>query len=80
MKVKVRFWGVVRRLAGTDGRGLMLAEGADVNALIDALDGDPGLLAELDRCAFAVGTDLVPRTYVLNDGDEVAILPPVSGG
>lgn len=80
VKVEVSFWGVTRRLAGTDRREISLADGADVEALIDALEGDAGLAGELERCAFAVGTTLVPRNHSLSDGDEVAVLPPVSGG
>lgn len=80
LRVEVSFWGVTRRLAGADRRQIVLAEGSDVEALIAALEGDAGLSAELDRCAFAVGTTLVPRNHSLSDGDEVAVLPPVSGG
>lgn len=80
MNVSVRFWGVARRLAGADQRDLLLAPGADVADLISALHGDAGLAAELDRCAFAIGSELIPRSRVLDDGDEVMVLPPVSGG
>lgn len=80
MKVVVRFWGVAKRLAGAERRELALADGASLEALIEALDGDAGLSAELERCAFAIGTEMVARTQVLSDGDEVAVLPPVSGG
>lgn len=80
MKVEVSFWGVARRLAGADRRTVDLPENADVEALVAALEGDAGLAAELERCAFAVGTGLVSRRHRLNEGDEVAVLPPVSGG
>ncbi len=80
VKVVVSFWGVTRRLAGTDRREIILSDGADLEALIEALEGDAGLASELERCAFAVGTTLVPRNHALSDGDEVAVLPPVSGG
>ena len=80
MRIEVSFWGVARRLAGTDRRVLELADGADVEQLVSQLDGDAALGAELERCAFAIGTTLVPRNHRLDDGDEVAVLPPVSGG
>ncbi len=80
MRIEVSFWGVTRRLAGQDRRVLEVGEGADVEALVSALEGGSGLRAELERCAFAVGTTLVSRTHRLSDGDEVAVLPPVSGG
>jgi molybdopterin converting factor small subunit len=34
----------------------------------------------LPCCAIAVGDEIVARDYVLRAGDEVAVLPPVSGG
>lgn len=80
MKVVVRFWGAARRLAGAESRDLDLVAGADVAALVATLEGEAGLSAELERCAFAIGTDIVPRSRVLIEGDEVAVLPPVSGG
>lgn len=80
MRIEVSFWGVTRRLAGGERRELVLRDGASVDALIKALDGNAEFTAELDRCAFAVGTQLIPRTHVLSEGDEVAVLPPVSGG
>ena len=80
MKIEVSFWGVTRRLAGADRREIILSDGADLEALIEALEGEAGLASELERCAFAVGTTLVPRNHALSDGDEVAVLPPVSGG
>lgn len=80
MNVEVSFWGVARRLAGAERRTISLPEGADIQTLIGLLEGDAGLATELERCAFAVGTELVTRTHPLNEGDEVAVLPPVSGG
>ena len=80
MRVEVSFWGVLRRMAGGDRRTLEIGEGADVGTLATLLDGDAALAGELERCAFAIGTTLVPRTHVLSEGDEVAVLPPVSGG
>ena len=80
MRIEVSFWGVAKRLAGAELRVFELREGADVESLLAQLDGDTALGAELDRCAFAIGTTLVPRSHVLRDGDEVAVLPPVSGG
>lgn len=80
MRVEVSFWGVARRLAGADRKTVALPDDADVEALVGALEGDAGLAEELERCAFAVGTELVTRRHRLNEGDEVAVLPPVSGG
>lgn len=80
MNVQVQFWGVARRLAGEAGRRVELPEGSDVGQLMQVLAGQGGLGEVIRRCAFSVGTDLVPRSHRLNEGDEVAVLPPVNGG
>ena len=80
MKLAVTLWGVARRLAGTPALSVELASGATVADLASQLASHGELARELPRCAFAVGDDLVPRTHRLSDGDEVAVLPPVSGG
>jgi molybdopterin converting factor subunit 1 len=80
MKLAVTLWGVARRLAGTSALSIELPSGATIADLASQLSAHGELARELNRCAFAVGDDLVPRTHPLAEGDEVAVLPPVSGG
>jgi molybdopterin converting factor small subunit len=80
MRIEVSFWGVTRRLAGADALALDLPETATVALAAEQLAVHGDLASELDRCAFAIGSTLVPRTHVLTDGDQLAVLPPVSGG
>lgn len=80
MKIEVSFWGVTRRLAGVDTLSLELPQAATVEALAQRLSQRGDLAAEMERCAFAIGDIMVSRTQVLQDGDQVAVLPPVSGG
>jgi molybdopterin converting factor small subunit len=80
MKIDVSFWGVTRRLAGADSLALDLPEAATVELAAEHLARHGGLAAELERCAFAIGDALVPRSHVLGEGDQLAVLPPVSGG
>lgn len=51
---------------------------ADVAALLASRD--PRFSDLLSRTRFAVGAEFVPPHTVLHDGDEVAFLPPMSGG
>jgi molybdopterin converting factor small subunit len=80
MRIEVGFWGVTRRLAGTDVLALELPEGATVAVAVERLATHGELSEALDRCAFAIGSTLVARSHVLDDGDQLAVLPPVSGG
>lgn len=80
MRIEVSFWGVTRRLAGTDTLVLELPEAATVAVAAETLARHGELAQALQRCAFAIGSNLVPRSQVLGEGDQLAVLPPVSGG
>lgn len=80
MKIDVSFWGVTRRLAGTDTLSLDLPLAATVEELAQRLAQHGALATEMERCAFAIGDSLVSRIHILQEGDQLAVLPPVSGG
>ena len=76
MKVAVRLFAGLRELAGTRSVELDLPEGAvaaDVWPALDLGAEPPGLLV-------AVNMNYAERATLLGDGDEVALIPPVSGG
>ena len=55
--------------------------GSRTPAIVHALNEQyPQLERLLPRCALAVNGDYVEGERVLADGDEVAVLPPMSGG
>jgi molybdopterin synthase catalytic subunit/sulfur carrier protein ThiS len=61
---------------GTAGRTIELAQDARVADIWPAL----GLGAEPQGLVYAVNKEYADRDRVLADGDEVALIPPVSGG
>ncbi len=72
----IRLFAGLRERAGVGERELELAEGSrvgDVWAALDLGDEPPGLL-------YAANQAYVPRERELAEGDEVAVIPPVSGG
>ena len=76
MQVSIRLFAGLRERAGTGARELELREGATVADVWTALDlGDepPGLL-------YAVNRRYAANDAKLGEGDEVAMIPPVSGG
>jgi molybdopterin converting factor subunit 1 len=79
--VHVRLFAVQRELAGTRQVTLDLADDADVEAAWTALaDRFPVLAPGRASLRFARNGDYAEPTTRLADGDEVAMIPPVSGG
>ena len=76
MRVAVKLFAAVREQAGARERVLELADGASVDDIWPAL----GLGDEPAGLVYAVNRDYVARGAPLSDGDEVAVIPPVSGG
>ncbi len=81
MTVHLRLFATARERAGRSEMDLSLPPTATVaDATKDLLGQIPKLLDVLARCAFAVNLETVGEGHALRDGDELAILPPVSGG
>lgn len=76
MKVAVRLFAGLRERAGTGGRDLELPSGARVADVWLAL----GLGSEPPGLLYAVNKEYAEGGRALADGDEVALIPPVSGG
>ncbi|HUP32485.1 MAG TPA: molybdenum cofactor biosynthesis protein MoaE [Gaiellaceae bacterium] len=76
MQVSIRLFAGLRERAGTGARELELADGAtlaDVWAALDLGEEPQGLL-------YAVNKQYAEPGSALNEGDVVALIPPVSGG
>jgi molybdopterin synthase catalytic subunit len=81
MQITVRLFAGLRERAGVDALELAdLPEPMDVAGLKRALEERRPELGPLGFVRGVVGTAYVPDGTALADGDEVALLPPVSGG
>lgn len=81
MKITVRLFALLRERAGVSRLELPLGEGATVADARAALGAEiPAIHDLLDRVAFAVNQVYAPGDTVLREGDELALIPPVSGG
>ena len=79
MQVRVLFFGVLKDLLSSSGEAVMLPEGATVAQLMERLRGNE-THPVWSALAVAVNREYAAASAVLHDGDEVALLPPVSGG
>jgi MoaE-MoaD fusion protein len=82
MVVHVRLFAVLRERAGTDSLELALRRGATVADAMRALAGHERLgdLIEAMPVHMAVNRDYATAATVLGPEDELALIPPVSGG
>jgi molybdopterin converting factor subunit 1 len=81
MKIRVKFFAILRERAGTSEATKDLADGATIAELWQGLQKDyPKLDVPGIRLLYAVNQNYVPPEYKLKDNDEVVFIPPVSGG
>jgi molybdopterin converting factor small subunit len=79
MRVRVLYFGVLKDLMRCGGTEMVLREGLSVAELLEVHRGSAAA-SVWDSIAVAVNQQYARGEDVLKDGDEVALLPPVSGG
>jgi molybdopterin synthase catalytic subunit len=75
VKVTVRLFAVLRERAGRESVELELDDGATVRDAIAAVPAAAGV-----PVVMAVNREVAPEDLVLRANDELALIPPVSGG
>jgi molybdopterin converting factor subunit 1 len=81
MQVQVLFFGMLKDLAGRAGDTIDLADGSTLRDVFTHYEARVPRLMELKASiAMSVNQEYAGLETVLNPGDEVALLPPVSGG
>jgi molybdopterin converting factor subunit 1 len=84
MRVSVLYFGVLKERAGAATEEIEVQDGATVGSLLVLLQARPSnMRMELpmwSSVAVAVNREYSSPSDILHEGDEVALLPPVSGG
>ncbi len=79
--IRVCFYSYFKDLAGCAESSETVAPGGTIAELLTRLYVRfPRLQAMQRSTLIAVGVDYQPRSYVLQDGDQVSLFPPVQGG
>jgi molybdopterin converting factor subunit 1 len=84
MRVTVLYFGILKELVGTADDTIDVSDGIAVRGLLEILRSRTSKKDMEERVwqslAVAVNREYATGDVVLCDGDEVALLPPVSGG
>jgi molybdopterin converting factor subunit 1 len=82
MLVNVRLFAMLRERAGSDSVTVELDEGATVRDAVEAVGDQHGLHELIARMpvVMAVNREYAREESTLREGDELALIPPVSGG
>jgi MoaD family protein len=81
MNVSVQFFSYFKDLTGCAQFVATVAPGATIGDLLDVIYTQfPKLEPMRKSTLVAVGVEYQDRSYVLKEGDEVSLFPPVQGG
>ena len=80
MRVTVRFFALYRERAGIGQAEVELPEGATAWDLLGRLRAAYPSLPSSNSVLIAVNSEYVDHDQPIREGDEVAFIPPVSGG
>ena len=81
MSISVHFYSYFHDLTGCAQTSETVAEGGTLADLLKIVFRRFPKLAAMERSMLvAVGVDYQPKDYILKNGDEVSLFPPVQGG
>ena len=81
MRLRVLLFATYREIVGAKEVAWTADSGASLAQFLDAfLEAHPRLSPHRGSMMVAVNLEVADRSTVLREGDEVALLPPVSGG
>jgi molybdopterin converting factor subunit 1 len=81
VKVRVKLFAAARDIVGKDEVTLSLSNGATVSSVIDGLIQQyPKFMGWKNHVRVAINWEYADQNEIVHDHDEVAVIPPVSGG
>jgi molybdopterin converting factor subunit 1 len=82
MQIEVKLFAMLRERAGRDSIVLELPSGATVADAVAGIGAEPGMGELIERMPIriALNREYVDQASPVAEGDELALIPPVSGG
>lgn len=81
MRIKIKVFASIRDICGFDEKELIVSDSIKVSEVIDLfIKGNDELAGKKDTLLIAVNEEYCSMDRTIEDGDTMAIFPPVSGG
>ena len=81
IKVSVIYFAQIHELTGIREEEVIIEKGSTLTDLISKIgENHPSLLKVKENTEFAINCNLVRKNLSLNEGDQIAVFPPVAGG
>ena len=80
MKYKINLFGITRDIVGNNVIEMDMGQLSDVQAILNKLKTDFPKLQEIKSLMVAVNSEYAEGELLLTEKDEIALIPPVSGG
>ncbi|NKE72320.1 MoaD/ThiS family protein [Nitrospiraceae bacterium HYJII51-Mn-bac16s-1-B09] len=81
--VKIRFFAVLKKIVGKEEVVLDVEKGTTLEQLLNRLERDLPPLQQImkeGKVLISVNQEVVPKECLIQNGDEIAFLPPFAGG
>lgn len=80
MQLVIQTFGIAREILGSSAHRSDFKTGITAGELLEQLKLEFPSLVALNSIILAVNATYVDADTIINEGDEIAIIPPVSGG
>jgi len=80
MKLKILAFGITKDIFGTSEKEIEVDEGLNVRQLKNVLEKDFPGLKKLNSYFIAIDEEYAEEGQIITSTNEIAIIPPVSGG
>ncbi len=80
MKYKINLFGITKDIVGSNITEIEISQTADVQAVLRELKNNYPKLKDIKSLLVAVNSEYAESDLVLSENDEIALIPPVSGG
>lgn len=80
MKYKINLFGITKDIVGSNIAEIEMSQSSDVQLVLDKLKTNYPKLRDIKSLLVAVNSEYAESDLVLSETDEIALIPPVSGG